>query len=160
MCLQELKPSPVATALLPPFLLCQTHMKYGKGRSLYLYGEFCASLLCSRHTLPEAGSSCLPQLSIASHTKTPQAPRSLYPQAHRDPWSPSTTPGVQHKQHSTPRYSPAPSLPAQHPLAFTHCRAGSSFCPSSIPVRVHKKFLVPMAAKVFSEKQCRLQARV
>lgn len=64
-------------------LPCQTHEQRSKGRSLYLYSEFRASLLCSRN-LRAAGSSCPPQLRITKSDKTPQLLAASTP-AHQDP---------------------------------------------------------------------------
>lgn len=135
------------------------------GQDLYLHGKFPASLLRSRNLLPEAGSSCLPCLSIATARQdAPSSWQPLPPQARQDP-RPPTTPHSRERstrtaaEQGTPQH-PAPSLPARHPLAFTQSGAGGSLRPGSIPVRVHKQLPVPVAAEVFSEKQCRLQARV
>ena len=157
MCLTgELKPSPVATALLPPSLPHRTREKRSEGRSLYLYGECRASWLCSR---PSAGggSSCPPQLSIATvREAAPSSPQPLPPS------TPAPLAAQRPAARLSPGYSPAPGpFPARpHPLAFTQSRAGGSLRPGGIPVRVRKKLPVPAAAEASSEKQRRLQARV
>lgn len=143
-------------------LPCQTHEQRSKGGSLYLYSEFRASLLCSRN-LRAAGGSCPPQLRITKSDKTPQLLAASTPPRHTRTLHPrSAAQAAQHPSGCRAGYSqhPAPSLPAQHLLAFARNGAGSSLCPSGVPVRVHKKLPVPTAVKVFSEKQRRLQARV
>lgn len=153
--------APTAMGLPPIWFLSVLNRRAEAGASIStassVHPHPAPDTCCAMQAAPAHPSSASPQSD-----EPPQAPRSLYqPQVRQDSWPPTSPGSAAHPaaDQGTPQH-PAPSLPAWHPLAFPQSVAGGSPCPRHVPVRVCKKLPVPLQLKSFSEKQCRLQARV
>lgn len=114
----EAKPCRDSPASSHACLRCWAHEKCSEGRSLYLYGEFCASLLCSRNLLHEAGfppacsSSASPELD-----EKPRVPHSLYPPGTLGSRPPTTPHHRERAEHGTaPTWLQTRVLPSTRPL--------------------------------------------